>query len=90
MGSEFIDDLAARAAGGRWLRRWRIDRHVADSGFTGRDRRKNGGSLGTIAESVGSVFDIASGVHPARRSDHRGADRKSGVGCVSLASCAAG
>jgi hypothetical protein len=77
--TEFVDDLAASAAGARGLGGRRENGDGKNAALTGRGGGENRGALGAIAQTVGGVLDVAAGVDFARGGEDGGAHGKLGI-----------
>jgi hypothetical protein len=59
--AEFVDDLAASAAGARGLGRGRENGDGKNAALSGRGGGKYRGALGAVAKTVGGVLNVAAG-----------------------------
>jgi hypothetical protein len=84
VGAEFVDDLAASAAGRAGHALIVDDADGADFNFGTEfgNGGEDGGPLGAVAESVGGVFNVASGKDFAVREQNGGAHAEVRVWCV--------
>ena len=90
VGAEFVDDLATCATGGRRRFCWGVNHDGSEFSCSRRRGGKNRGSLGAVAQAVGSVLHIAASENFPGSHEDGCSHGELGIRTIRIARCAAG